>query len=147
MKIVVNRENRNIGIFIPVESFDDVRPSVKAGSVLDKLMDELTEPEEMRRMRNQPAAVNDLSVKDSETLQQYKLENFYIETFRAGKPVYYKDKRCVAPSNIIRADADGSETLINYDWESNMETEIRRLAGKGAGKFAYLLHDPRFLNP
>jgi hypothetical protein len=144
IKIVVNKDKKNTGIFIPIEDFEHIKPSVKAGSVIDKLMDELTESEKMREMKSK-SFDSDISMKDSETIQQYKLEEFYIVTFLSGKPVYYKDKRCVSPSDIIRAEADGSETLINYDWQTNMETEIRKLANRGEGKYAYLLHDPRFL--
>jgi hypothetical protein len=144
IKIVVNKDKKNIGIFIPIESFEQVRPSIKSGSTIDKMMDELTESEKMREMK-QTSYDTEMSLKDSETIQQYKLEDFYISTFLSGKPIYYKDNRCSSPSNIIRAEADGSEMLINYDWETNMETEIRQLANIGEGKYAYLLHDPRFL--
>jgi hypothetical protein len=144
IKIVVNKDRKNTGIFIPIEDFEHIKPSIKAGSVIDRIMDELTESEKMREMKSKTFDA-DMSFKDSETMQQYKLEEFYIATFLSGKPVYYKDKRCLAPSDIIRAEADGSETLINYDWQSNMETEIQKLAGRGEGKYAYLLHDPRFL--
>jgi hypothetical protein len=144
IKVVVNKDKKHTGIFIPVEDFEHLRPSIKSGSMIDKIMDELTESEKMRDMKLQSFDAN-LSLKDSEVIQQYKLEEFYITTFLSGKPIYYKDKRCVSPSDIIRAEADGSETLINYDWQSNMETEIQRLADKGKGKYAYLLHDPRFL--
>jgi hypothetical protein len=146
IKIVVNKNKKHTGIFIPIESFDQIKPSVKAGSLIDKMMDELTESEKMRAMKSENLVSENISVKDSETLQQYKLEEFYIATFLSGKPVYYKDKRCVAPSDIIRAEADGSETLINYDWQTNMETEIQKLSNPKEGKYAYLLHDPRFLN-
>jgi hypothetical protein len=145
IKIVVNKDKKNTGIFIPIESFEHIKPSVKAGSLIDRMMDELTESEKMREMKSQ-SFDSDMSLKDSEAVQQYKLEEFYISTFLSGKPVYYKDKRCLSPSDIIRAGADGSEVLINYDWQTNMETEIQKLAGKGEGKYAYLLHDPRFLN-
>jgi hypothetical protein len=144
IKIVVNKDKKNTGIFIPIEDFEQIKPSIKAGSVIDKMMDELTESEKMREMRLN-SFNSDISLKDSETIQQYKLEEFYISTFLSGKPVYYKDKRCVSPSDIIRAEADGSEILINYDWQTNMETEIQKLANQGEGKYAYLLHDPRFL--
>jgi hypothetical protein len=144
IKIVVNKNKKNTGIFIPIEDFEHIKPSIKAGSVIDKMMDELTESEKMREMK-QNSYDSDMSMKDSETIQQYKLEEFYISTFLLGKPVYYKDKRCVSPSDIIRAEADGSETLINYDWQTNMETEIQKLANQGEGKYSYLLHDPRFL--
>jgi hypothetical protein len=144
IKIVVNKDRKNTGIFIPIEDFEHLKPSIKAGSMIDKLMDELTESEKMRDMKLKYFD-SDLSLKDSETIQQYKLEEFYITTFLSGKPVYYKDKRCTSPTDIIRAEADGSETLINYDWQTNMETEIRKLANQGEGKYAYLLHDPRFL--
>jgi len=144
IKIVVNKDKKTTGIFIPVEDFEQIRPSVKSGSVIDRMMDELTESERMREMKQQ-SLNSDISLKDSETLQQYQLEEFYISTFLQGKPVYYKDSRCTLPSHIIRAAADGSETLIYYDWETNMETEIQTLALKGEGKYAYLLHDPRFL--
>lgn len=144
IKIVVNKDKKNTGIFIPIEDFERVRPSVKSGSLIDKLMDELTESEKMRAMKQQ-SFDDDISLKDSEAIQQYKLEEFYIETFLSGKPVYYKDSRCLSPSHIIRAEADGSEALINYDWETNMETEIRILSKPGEGKYAYLLHDPRFI--
>jgi hypothetical protein len=145
IKIVVNKDKKNTGIFIPIESFEQIRPSIKAGSLIDKMMDELTESENMREMKLESYDSN-ISLKDSETIQQYKREEFYISTFLSGKPVYYKDNRCISPSNIIRAEADGSEMLINYDWQTNMETEIQMLAGHGEGKYAYLLHDPRFLN-
>jgi hypothetical protein len=145
VRIVVNKDKKNIGIFIPIEDFEHIRPSIKTGSQIDLMMDELTESEKMREMKSQTFE-SDISLKDSETIQQYKLEEFYIVTFLSGKPVYYKDKRCISPSDIIRAEADGSETLINYDWQTNMETEIQQLSGKGEGKYAYLLHDPRFLN-
>jgi hypothetical protein len=145
IKIVVNKNKKNTGIFIPIENFEHIKPSIKAGSLIDRMMDELTESEKMREMKSE-SFDSDISFKDSETIQQYKLEEFYISTFLSGKPVYYKDKRCSSPSDIIRAEADGSETLINYDWQTNMETEIRKLATRGEGKYAYLLHDPRFLN-
>ncbi|MDR0384517.1 MAG: hypothetical protein LBH60_00390 [Prevotellaceae bacterium] len=145
IKIVVNKDKKNTGIFIPIEDFEHIKPSIKAGSIIDKMMDELTESEKMRAMKLKSFDA-EISLKDSETIQQYKLEDFYISTFISGKPVYYKDKRCSSPSDIIRAEADGSETLINYDWQTNMETEIMRLADRGEGKYAYLLHDPRFLN-
>ncbi|MDR2027624.1 MAG: hypothetical protein LBQ01_08735 [Prevotellaceae bacterium] len=144
IKIVVNKDKKNTGIFIPIEDFEHIRPSIKSGSLIDKIMDELTESEKMREMKSQ-SFDSEISLKDSETIQQYKLEEFYITTFLSGKPVYYKDKRCISPSDIIRAEADGSETLINYDWQTNMETEIRKLANRGEGKYAYLLHDPRVL--
>jgi hypothetical protein len=144
IKIVVNKDKKNTGIFIPIEDFEQIKPSIKAGSIIDKMMDELTESEKMREMK-QKSFDSEMSMKDSETIQQYKLEEFYISTFLSGKPVYYKDKRCISPSDIIRAEADGSETLINYDWQTNMETEIQKLANQGEGKYAYLLHDPRFL--
>jgi hypothetical protein len=99
----------------------------------------------MREMRQKSFDASDISLKDTEAVQQYKLEEFYIATFLSGKPIYYKDNRCNSPSDIIRAEADGSEVIINYDWETNMETEISILAAKGEGKYAYLLHDPRFL--
>jgi hypothetical protein len=145
IKIVVNKDKRNTGIFIPIESFGHIKPSIKSGSLIDRMMEELTESENMREMKSQPFD-SGMSLRDSEALQEYKREEFYISTFLSGKPVYYKDKRCLLPSDIIRAEADGSEVLINYDWQTNMETEIQQLAGRGEGKYAYLLHDPRFLN-
>jgi hypothetical protein len=145
VKIVVNKDKKNTGIFIPIESFEQIRPSIRAGSLIDKMMDELTESENMREMKLESFNSN-ISLKDSETIQQYKREEFYIATFLSGKPVYYKDNRCTSPSDIIRAEADGSEILINYDWQTNMETEIQLLSDRGEGKYAYLLHDPRFLN-
>ncbi|MDR2424566.1 MAG: hypothetical protein LBD59_07570 [Prevotellaceae bacterium] len=144
IKIVINKDKKNTGIFIPIEDFERIRPSVKTGSTIDRLMDELTESEKMRDMKQQTFDA-DISMKDTESIHQYKLEEFYIETFLSGKPIYYKDSRCQNPSDIIRAETDGSETLINYDWETNMEMEIHRLANAGEGKYAYLLHDPRFL--
>ncbi|MDR1341220.1 MAG: hypothetical protein LBK58_14375, partial [Prevotellaceae bacterium] len=104
IKIVVNKNKKNTGIFIPIESFEQIKPSVKAGSLIDRMMDELTESERMREMKSQ-SFDSDISLKDSETIQQYKLEEFYISTFLSGKPVYYKDKRCSSPSDIIRAEA------------------------------------------
>ncbi|MDR1583944.1 MAG: hypothetical protein LBS55_11945 [Prevotellaceae bacterium] len=144
VKIVVNKDKKNTGIFIPIEDFENIKPSIKAGSQIDKMMDELTESEKMREMKSKSFNA-DMSLKDSETVQQYKLEEFYISTFLSGKPVYYKDNRCRSPLDIIRAEADGSEIMISYDWQTNMETEIQTLANKGEGKYAYLLHDPRFL--
>ena len=145
IKIVVNKDKKNTGIFIPIEDFEQIRPSVKSGSIIDRMMDELTESEDMREMRRKSFDSTDISLKDTEAVQQYKLEEFYIATFLSGKPIYYKDNRCSSPSDIIRAESDGSEVVINYDWETNMETEVRQLAAHGEGKYAYLLHDPRFL--
>jgi hypothetical protein len=145
IKIVVNKDKKNTGIFIPIEDFEHIKPSIKAGSQIDKIMTELTESEKMRDMKSKPYDSN-MSLTESEIIQQYKLEEFYISTFLSGKPVYYKDKRCRSPLDIIRAEADGSEVLINYDWQTNMETEIQILANKGEGKYAYLLRDPRFLS-
>ena len=145
IKIVVNKDKKNTGIFIPIEDFEQIRPSVKSGSIIDRMMDELTESEDMREMRRKSFDSTDISLKDTEAVQQYKLEEFYIATFLSGKPIYYKDNRCNSPSDIIRAESDGSEVIINYDWETNMETEVRQLAAQGEGKYAYLLHDPRFL--
>lgn len=145
VKIVVNKDKKTTGIFIPIEDFEIIRPSVKAGSVIERMMDELTESEKMREMKQQQSLNSEISLSDSETLQQYRLEEFYISTFLQGKPIYYKDKRCTSPHHIIRAEADGSEILIYYDWETNMETEIQTLSMPGEGKYSYLLHDPRFL--
>ena len=135
VKIVVNKDKKTTGIFIPVESFDQIKPSIKSGSAIDKMIEKITESEKMREMKQ-----NSLNSEISEAMQQ-----FYISTFLMGNPVYYKDNRCLSPSDIIRAAADGSETLINYDWETNMETELKVLSNPGRGKYAYLLHDPRFL--
>jgi hypothetical protein len=145
IKIVVNKDRKSTGIFIPIEDFEYIKPSVKPGSFIDKVMDELTESEKVREMKQQSFDVaENISTKATETIQRHQLEEFYITTFLSGKPVYYKDDRCASPTNIIRAEADGSETLINYDWQTNMETEIKKLANPGKGKYAYLLHDPRF---
>lgn len=145
LRIVLDNNRKASGIFVPIEDFEMLKPGLKPHSLIDELIGELSAPEEERKARQQRANEGELTQDEREIAEQYQLEAYYIRCFVSGKSVYYRDERCTKPALLIRADTDGSETLVRYEWETKTCVEIHRLAPPGKGKYAYLLHDIRYI--
>ncbi len=86
------------------------------------------------------------SIQEAEELSGKSVEEIYINAFSQGLPIYYKDDRCKNNREAVRAMPDGSEDLIDYDWQIEKECFLKKLAAPGHGKYAYLLKDPRFVD-
>ena len=101
--------------------------------------------EEIQKFAEEYILPSGLTVKEAEEQSQNNVEAIFIETFAKGFPIYYKDERCTEKRHLIRAMPDGSEDLIDFEWETEKETLIKQLLPPGDGKFAHLLNDPRYL--
>lgn len=145
LRIVLDNDRQPSGIFVPIEDFDMLKPGLKVHSLIYELIDELSVPEEERKTRQRRKTDDELTPEEREISEQYRREDYYIRCFASGNPVYYRDERCRKPTHLIRAETDGSETLVQYDWETKTCKEIHSLASSGKGKYAYLLYDIRYI--
>jgi hypothetical protein len=145
LRVVLDNEQRPSGIFISIEDFEMLKPGIKAHSLIGELMDELSTPETMRMDRQNHLTGNGLTLDECEILEQNNREEYYIQCFASGNPAYYRDERCPKPSHFICAATDGSESLVQHDWKSKTVSTIAQLATSGKGKYAYLLHDARYI--
>jgi hypothetical protein len=107
-------------------------------------MEELTLSPEIKKFKEEYILPSGISIKELEKKSRSKIEEIYMDAFSKGLPRYYEDERCAGGEYVIRAMPDGSEDLINFDWETRNEVLVRHLLPPGQGKFAYLLKDPRF---
>lgn len=85
-----------------------------------------------------------LTIQEAERVSRNNVEDIYIMAFAKELPRYYEDERCTGEKNMIRANPNGSEDLVDFNWQNGNETFIENLVPSGKGKFAYLLHDARY---
>lgn len=85
-----------------------------------------------------------LTIQEAEQVSRNNVEEIYIKAFAKELPRYYEDERCTSEKNMIRANPDGSEDLVDFNWKDGTETFIQKLIPPGKGKFSYLLHDARY---
>ena len=98
------------------------------------------------KFREENILPSGLSLNQAEEEGFKLVEAEYIKSFISGHSRYYSDERSAGKKQSIRANADGSEDLIEFDRQTGNETLIRNLVPVGKGKYAYLLRDPRFLS-
>jgi len=100
---------------------------------------------EYEKFREEHILPSGLTPKQAEEEGRRRVEVDYLEAFALGLSRYYEDERCSGERETIRANADGSEDLVDYEWETRKATLLKRLQPAGMGKYAYLLKDPRYL--
>ena len=145
LKVIVNSDKKPSGVFIPLEDWAELNGTVKPYSPIYDLMEELTLPQTSIKFREGYVLPSGVTVKEVEQLSRTNVEAIYIDAFLKGIPRYYEDERCTAEKQAIRAMPDGSEDLTDFDWQTGKQTFIKKLVPAGKGKFAYLLHDLRYL--
>lgn len=144
LQVVMNNEKKPSGVFIPLEDWAELNDTVRPSSPIYDLMEELTLSPEIRKFKEEYHLSSGRSIKEVERSSRNRIETIYIDAFAKGLPRYYKDDRCTNKKNLIRANPDGSEDLIDFDWKTREEVLVRHLVPTGQGKFAYLLNDSRF---
>ena len=81
---------------------------------------------------------NGLTIAETNKAGAKLTEELYQHAFEKGIPMYYQDNRTKDPDEFIRANPDGSEDLIFYDFENDNRTLVKKLVPPAKGKFAHL---------
>jgi hypothetical protein len=145
LKVIVGSDKKNSGVLIPLEDWEQLNATVKPHTPIYDLMEELTVPADIRSFKEGYILPSGLTIQEGEQVSQKNVEDIYIKAFAKGFPRYYEDERCTGEKNMIRANPDGSEDLVDFNWQNGTEQFIKHLIPAGKGKFAYLLYDPRYL--
>ena len=145
LKIVLDQNQQASGVFIPLEDWKQLNATVRPNTPLYELMEELTVPNKIREIRQNYILPSGFTMEEAEHISRSNVEDIYIKAFAKGIPRYYKDERCTGEYNSIKANPDGSEDLVDFDWQTGQDTFIKNLLPAGKGKYSYLLHDSRYL--
>jgi hypothetical protein len=144
LKVIVGKDKKDSGVLIPLEDWDQLNTTVKPHTPIYNLMEELTVPAAIRPVKEGYMLPSGLTIQEAEQVSRNNVEDIYIKAFAKELPRYYEDERCTGEKNMIRANPDGSEDLVDFNWQDGTETFIQHLVPPGKGKFAYLLHDARY---
>ena len=80
---------------------------------------------------------NGKTVKEINDAVRAEVERIYTERWSKGISIPFWDKN----GNFYLANPDGSEDLVEFNRKDRNYKIISRVAGKGQGRFAYLLHE------
>jgi len=80
---------------------------------------------------------NGKTVKEINDEVRAEVERIYTEGWSKGISIPFWDKN----GNFYLANPDGSEDLVEFNRKDRNYKIISRVAGKGQGRFAYLLHE------
>lgn len=80
---------------------------------------------------------NGKTVKEINDEVRAEVERIYTEGWLKGISIPFWDKN----GNFYLANPDGSEDLVEFNRKDRNYKIISRVAGKGQGRFAYLLHE------
>lgn len=144
LKVVIGKNEADSGVLIPLKDWEQLNATVKPHTPIYELMEKLTVPEEIRSVKEGYVLSSGLTIQEVEAESRDNVEDIYIKAFAKGLPRYYEDERCTSEKHMIRANPDGSEDLVDFDWQTGAETFIKNLFPAAKGKFAYLLYDPRY---
>lgn len=139
LQVITDNNKNPYGVFIPIEGWAKLNNTVRPSSPIYELMEKLTLPPETQKCKKEYQLSSGRSIKEVERSSRNRIEGIYIDAFAKGLPRYYKDDGCTSKKNLIRANPDGSEDLINLDWKTREEVLVRHLLPAGQGKFSYLL--------
>ena len=95
--------------------------------------------DEYEKFRTEHILPSGLTPKEAKKESHRLVEEDYIGAFARGHSRYYEDERCTDEKEVIRAMPDGSEDLVDFDWETREAVFIKKLQPPGKGKYAYLL--------
>lgn len=146
LKVVIGKNEAESGVFIPLKDWAQLNATVKPHTPIYDMMEELlTVPADVRKVKEEYILPSGLTIQEAEQESRSNVEEIYIRAFAKELPRYYEDERCTGEKNMVRANPDGSEDLVDFDWQTGTETFIKNLLPPGKGEFAYLLRDPRYL--
>ena len=80
---------------------------------------------------------NGKTVKEINDEVRAEVERIYTEGWSKGISIPFWDKNGI----FYLANPDGSEDLVEFNRKDRNYKIISRVAGKGQGRFAYLLHE------
>ncbi|HVI44602.1 MAG TPA: hypothetical protein VM802_07025 [Chitinophaga sp.] len=144
IEIKRGKGGRALGIYLPLRDWVKVHHNVKAYTAIYELAERYAPVDPILKgiLDRERQAGLDLNLLEL----QEKVEQQYLSAFREGKPRYYQDDNCVTKDHFMRENPDGSEDLVHFDYsdEAVREVVLAHVAPAGAGRYAYLLADPRF---
>jgi len=134
----LKNENGSLsGIMIPAKDFSELKNSVKSDTPLYTYLDGLltgATGEDLKEIIHQ----NGLTIAETNKRSALLTEGLYRHAFEKSVPVYYQDDRTSGPDEFIRANPDGSEDLVFYDFDNDTRTLLKNLIPPMEGQFAYL---------
>ena len=142
MKIssVKNKGGDHAGLFIPLEELSELKENLKETSKMRGFLDKLIEDWKHNNDILDTIMPEGRSIKQTNERSAKTVENLHREAFAKGLPMFYRDERCNKDNKeFIRANPDGSEDLVEYDFDSRSYTFVRHLLPEGKGYWSYIL--------
>jgi hypothetical protein len=137
VKELKNENGSLSGIMIPANDFSELKNSVKSGTPLYTYLDSLLIAATDEN-HEEITLENGLSIAETNKRSALFTEALYRQAFEKNVPVYYQDERTSGPDEFIRANPDGSEDLVLYDFENDTRSLLKNLIPPAKGQFAYL---------
>jgi len=138
MSNIKNNKGVQTGLFIPIEELSELKDSLKENSKMRFLLEDLMEKWQQDNMFLNTMMPEGRTIRETQDKSINTTENLYREAFTKGVSLHYKDGRCTAEREFIRANPDGSEDLMDFDADNRKYFFIKQLLPAGKGRWAYV---------
>lgn len=140
IKILKNQSGILSGVVIPVEELSELKGSIKNDTELYRIIDDLlSDQKKASANKDEIILSSGRTIRETEDEGQRITDRLYLEAFRKGIPMFYKDVRTTGASQFVRANPDGSEDLVEFNSEKREYIFLERLAQPGKGHWSYLI--------
>ncbi|CAN5517769.1 hypothetical protein BH10BAC4_BH10BAC4_23580 [soil metagenome] len=139
VKVLKNKSGILSGLVIPVEELNALKGSLKNGTELFGIIEELLNTQQTVYLKNETIFSSGRTVTETEVEAQKITDKLYADAFSKGIPMFYKDCRSRDLTQFIRANPDGSENLVHFDVSKGEYTFIKSLVSSSARYWSYLL--------